>query len=79
MTAPRLVAKGMGYVAERIREIATENEVPIVENPVVARELYAQVEIGEEIPEEFFKVFAEILAYVYRLKGQTVPPPAPSA
>ncbi len=77
MSAPHLVAKGMGYVAERIREIAVENDVPIVENPPVAREIYAQVEIGEDIPEEFFKIVAEILAYVYRLKGQTVPPPAP--
>ena len=75
MTAPRLVAKGAGFVAERIKEIALENDVPIVENPPVARELYAQVEIGGEIPEQFFKTVAEILAYVYRLKGQTVAPP----
>ena len=74
MTAPQLVAKGMGYIAQRIREIAEENEVPIVENPPVARELYAQVEIGGEVPEEFFKVVAEILAYVYRLKGQNIEP-----
>jgi flagellar biosynthetic protein FlhB len=76
MSAPHLVAKGMGYIAERIKEIATENDVPIVENPTVAREIYAQVEIGEEIPERFFRIVAEILAYVYRLKGQTVAPAA---
>ena len=75
MTAPQLVAKGAGFIAERIKEIATENDVPIVENPPVARELYAQVEIGDEIPERFFKIVAEILAYVYRLKGQVVEQP----
>jgi len=76
MTAPRLVAKGAGFIAERIKEIATENDIPIVENPPVAREIYAQVEIGDEIPEQFFRTVAEILAYVYRLKGLTVAPPA---
>ncbi|MCZ6842796.1 MAG: flagellar biosynthesis protein FlhB [SAR324 cluster bacterium] len=75
MTAPRLVAKGAGHIAQRIRDIAEENEVPIVENPPMAREIYAQVEIGNEIPEEFFKTVAEILAYVYRIKGQTAEPP----
>ena len=75
MTAPQLVAKGAGFIAERIKEIATENDVPIVENPTVARELYAQVEIGGEVPEQFFKAIAEILAYVYRLKGLTVEQP----
>ncbi len=73
MTAPRVVAKGADYIAGRIRQIAEENEVPIVQNPTVARELYAQVEIGQEVPEHFFRAVAEILAYVYRLKGRTVP------
>ena len=72
MSAPRLVAKGADYLAARIREIARENDVPLVENPAVAREIYAQVEVGEEIPEEFFRAVAEILAYVYRLKGKDV-------
>lgn len=76
MTAPRLVAKGMDFIAERIKEVARENDVPIVENPTVAREIHSQVEIGDEIPERFFRVVAEILAYVYRLKGQVVAPPA---
>ncbi len=76
MTAPRLVAKGAGFVAARIREIAAENEVPIVENPPVAREIHNQVEIGEEIPDRFFRIVAEILAYVYRLKGEQVARPA---
>ena len=75
MTSPQLVAKGAGFIAERIKEIARENDVPIVENPPVARELFAQVEIGGTIPEQFFKAVAEILAYIYRLKGQTVAQP----
>jgi len=74
MASPRLIAKGADFIAERIKEIARENNVPIVENPPVAREIYAQVEIGEEIPERFFRAVAEILAYIYRLKGKTVDP-----
>lgn len=74
MTAPRLVAKGADFVAERIKAIARENNVPIVENPTVAREIFAQVEIGEEIPETFFRTVAEILAYVYRQGGKKVTP-----
>ena len=50
--------------------------VPIVENPVVAREIYHQVEIGYEVPDKFFRAVAEILAYVYRLKGKTAEPSA---
>jgi len=71
MDAPRLVAKGADYLAQRIREIAAENNVPIMENPLVAREIYHNVEVGQEIPEQFFRVVAEILAYVYRLRGAT--------
>ena len=71
MTSPRVVAKGADFVAERIKAVATENKVPLVENRMVARELYAQVEIGEQIPEQFFRAVAEILAFVYRLKGKT--------
>ena len=71
MDAPRLVAKGADHLAQRIREVATENDVPIMENPLVAREIYHNVEVGQEIPEQFFRVVAEILAYVYRLRGTT--------
>ena len=78
MAAPRLVAKGADFVAQRIREVAAENQVPLVENPLVAREMYQHVEIGQEIPERFFRVVAEILAYVYRLKGNTKATAAPS-
>lgn len=76
MTAPQLVAKGADLIARRIREIAEENGVTIVENPLVARELYYNVEIGQQVPEQFFRAVAEILAYVYRLKNKAVAPPA---
>lgn len=65
--APMVVAKGKMLIAQRIREIAEENNVPIVENVQLARALYASVEIGDEIPAELYQAVAEILAYVYRL------------
>jgi flagellar biosynthetic protein FlhB len=69
MDAPQVVAKGADLLALRIREIATEHKVPIVENIPVARALH-KLEIGATIPEDLFKAVAEILAYVYNLKGQ---------
>ena len=68
MDAPKLVAKGVDHLAKRIRELAEENEVPIVENPPLARALYASVEIDQTIPEEHFKAVAEVISYVMRLK-----------
>ncbi|MCX7828441.1 MAG: flagellar biosynthesis protein FlhB [Thermanaerothrix sp.] len=68
--APVLLAKGQGLIAERIKEIARENRVPVVQNPPLARAVYSQVEIGEEIPEGLYKAVAEVLAFVYRLKGR---------
>ena len=68
MKAPSLVAKGRELVALRIKEIAEENDVPIVENKPLARTLYEMAEIGEEVPAELYQAVAEILAYVYRLK-----------
>lgn len=70
MQAPKLVAKGADHVARRIREIAEENDVPIVENPPIARALYATVELDEEIPPEHYKAVAEIIGYVMRLRGE---------
>ncbi len=70
MAAPKVVAKGAGIVAERIREIAMENNVPIVEEKPLAQVLYKVVEIGESIPADLYKAVAEVLAYVYRLKGR---------
>jgi flagellar biosynthetic protein FlhB len=67
MPAPKVVAKGSGYVAERIKAVAQEHSVPVVENRGVARALFKHVEIGGIIPETLYKAVAEILAYVYRL------------
>jgi flagellar biosynthetic protein FlhB len=71
MDAPVVVAKGQELVAERIREIAREHGIPLVENPPVARLLHSRVEIGRMIPEDLFRAVAEILAYVYSLKGSS--------
>lgn len=68
MSAPRVVAKGADFLAQKIREIAIEHGVPIVERPPLARALYKAVEIGQEIPSQFYKAVAEILAYVYELR-----------
>jgi len=70
MSAPQVTAKGIDFIALRMKIIAKENEVPIVERPALARELYGNVGIGQTIPDQFFKVVAEILAYVYRLKRE---------
>jgi len=67
MEAPQVVAKGADHLAMRIRDLAREHNIPMVENVPVARALY-KVEIGREIPEEMFKAVAEILAYVYNVK-----------
>jgi flagellar biosynthetic protein FlhB len=72
MPAPRVLAKGAGYVAERIKAVAQAHAVPLVENQAVAQGLFKTVEIGETIPEALYKAVAEILAYVYRLKPQAV-------
>lgn len=70
MAAPRLVAKGLDLVALKIREIANEHGVPIVENPPLARALHRAVELDREISPEFYKAVAEIIGYVMRLKGK---------
>ncbi len=68
--APVVVAKGADYVAQRIKEKAREANVEIVENKPLARALYANVEIGREIPEELYQAVAEVLAFVYNIKGE---------
>ncbi len=70
MDAPILVAKGADLIAKRIRDLATDNDVPIVENPPLARALYATVELDQEVPPEHYKTVAEVIGYVMRLKGQ---------
>lgn len=69
MRAPKVVAKGQNLLAMKIREIAIANGVPIVERPPLARALFSMVEVGQEIPEQFYKAVAEVLAYVYELSG----------
>jgi flagellar biosynthesis protein FlhB len=72
MNAPQLVAKGAEKMAEKIREVARKNGIPIVENKKLAQSLFALVEPGQEIPGTLYQAVAEILAYVYRLKGTRV-------
>ncbi|MBI4522658.1 MAG: EscU/YscU/HrcU family type III secretion system export apparatus switch protein [Deltaproteobacteria bacterium] len=71
MNAPRVVAKGAGWIAKNIREIARKKSIAIVENKPLAQLLYRSVNVGQEIPENLYRVVAEVLAYVYRLRGQT--------
>jgi flagellar biosynthetic protein FlhB len=68
MAAPLCLAKGVDAVAFRIRALAEENEVPIVENPPLARALYGSVEVDETIPTEHFKAVAHVIGFVMRLK-----------
>jgi flagellar biosynthesis protein FlhB len=70
MAAPICVAKGMDALALRIREVAEEHEIPIVENPPLARALYATVELDEAVPPEHYKAVAQVIGYVMRLTGQ---------
>lgn len=72
MSATRLVAKGVDTLAFRIREVAEEHDIPIVENPPLARALHASVELDEEIPAEHFVAVAEVIGYVMRLKGKAI-------
>ena len=64
-----MVAKGAGYVAQRIKEIAAQHDVPIVEDKPLAQALNKMVEIGDYIPVELYRAVAEVLAYIYRIKG----------
>ncbi|SFB66854.1 flagellar biosynthesis protein FlhB [Butyrivibrio sp. YAB3001] len=68
--APVVLAKGADYLAQKIKEVARENNIEIVENKPLARMLYANVEVGEMVPPELYKAVAEVLAYVYHLKGK---------
>jgi flagellar biosynthesis protein FlhB len=67
-SAPRVVAMGTGLIAARIREIAGENKVPVIENKPLAQALHKMVDVGDEIPSELYQAVAEILAQVYRVK-----------
>ncbi|MGE5466416.1 MAG: flagellar biosynthesis protein FlhB [Ignavibacteria bacterium] len=85
MAAPQVVAKGMNLIAQKIRELADENDVPIVEAPPLARALFKHAEIGDQIPATLYTAVAEVMAYVYQLNqflgsgGKLLPPQAPAA
>lgn len=68
MPAPKIIAKGAGFVAQKIKEIAREYSVPIVENKPLAQAMYRKLKIGQFIPRELFEATAQVLAYIYRLK-----------
>ncbi|GAA4871685.1 flagellar biosynthesis protein FlhB [Paenibacillus vulneris] len=70
MQAPTVIAKGTDYIALKIKQVAKEHQIITMENKPLARALYAQVEIGESIPADLFQAVAEVLAYVYKVKGK---------
>lgn len=72
MVAPVVLAKGQDLTAERIKSVARENKIPIIENKPLARALYESVEVGGSVPHELYKAVAEILAHVYKLKNKNV-------
>jgi flagellar biosynthetic protein FlhB len=67
--APKVVAKGKNFLAARIRKKALEHQVPIVDNPPLARALYSSVKVGQEIPAHLYRAVAEVLAYIYKMMG----------
>jgi flagellar biosynthetic protein FlhB len=67
MAAPRVLAKGKNYLARRIKEIAIENQIPIIENQPLAQALYASADVGQEIPPHLYRAVAEVLAYIFKL------------
>ncbi len=73
MAAPVVVAKGAGVMAQRIRKLALEHGIPIVEKKPLAQALFKEVEVNHPIPQQLYAAVAEILAYVYQLKGKTLP------
>jgi len=79
MAAPIVVAKGAGFVAQRIRRLALEHGIPIVEKKPLAQALYREVEVNHAIPHDKYAAVAEVLAYVYQLKGRKIPTPPASA
>ena len=73
MNAPIVVAKGAGVVAARIRKLALEHGIPIIEKKPLAQALYKDVDFNHPIPDQLYAAVAEVLAYVYQLKGKRVP------
>jgi flagellar biosynthetic protein FlhB len=73
MAAPLCIAKGVDAIALKIRAVAEDNDVPVVENPPLARALHASVEIDEPVPPEHYKAVAQVIGYVMRLQGKIKP------
>ncbi len=73
MSSPVVVAKGKNWLALQIRQVAVRHEVPIIENPPLARALYSAIDVGRPIPPEFYRAMAEILAYIYKMMGHKLP------
>jgi flagellar biosynthetic protein FlhB len=84
MGAPVVVAKGMNLLAQRIRDLAGENQVPVLEAPPLARALYRHADVGDQIPAPLYTAVAEVMAWVYQLNqfalaaGDLLPPVAPA-
>jgi len=70
LPAPRVLAMGRNHVAQRIREVAREHDIPIVENPPLARLLFRTAKVGQDIPESLYQAVAEVLAFVYRVDAR---------
>jgi flagellar biosynthetic protein FlhB len=70
MAAPKVVAKGADFLAERIKKVAAEAGIPLVENVPLARTLFKTVKVGHAVPRALYQAVAEVLAYVYRLKSR---------
>ena len=71
MDAPMVIAKGKGFLALRIREIAKEHDIPVLERKLLARSLFATTEIGETVPRDLYTVVAEVIAYVYKVRRKS--------
>ena len=69
MNAPLCLAKGVDNIALKIREVAAEHNIPVVENPPLARALHATVEMDQEVPPEHYRAVAEVIGYVMRLQS----------
>jgi flagellar biosynthetic protein FlhB len=72
MEAPILIAKGADLIAKRIRELAAEHDVPIMENAPLARTLYAKVELDSPVPPDLYAAVAQVIAFVYKIKNRTI-------
>jgi len=73
MNAPLVLAKGARLVAERIKSIARDHEIPMIENKPLARAMFPLVEIGMEVPMEFYQAIAEVLSQIYQKQGEWQP------